>query len=222
MGRRYRKTRRGKRLILKLSVFFLIVCVGAILHIKYNVHPVIRTISEETARAMMNEAVNEAAALVMEGGDSYADIIDMQKNDAGDIVLISADPVAVNDLARSIALLAQTKILQSGEQGFDVPWGTLSGITFLSGKGGGVHFRAIPVGSASTHFASTFRSMGINQTLHRIFLNIDAQLSVVIPGVDVTVNTETEVLLAESVIVGKVPDTYLQSDKLDEMLNLVP
>ena len=64
--------------------------------------------------------------------------------------------------------------------------------------------------------------MGINQTLHRIFLNIDAQLSVVIPGVDVTVNTETEVLLAESVIVGKVPDTYLQSDKLDEMLNLVP
>ena len=143
-------------------------------------------------------------------------------NDAGDIVLISADPVAVNDLARSIALLAQTKILQSGEQGFDVPWGTLSGITFLSGKGGGVHFRAIPVGSASTHFASTFRSMGINQTLHRIFLNIDAQLSVVIPGVDVTVNTETEVLLAESVIVGKVPDTYLQSDKLDEMLNLVP
>lgn len=140
MGRRYRKTRRGRGLILKLSVFFLIVCVGAILHIKYNVHPVIRTISEETARAMMNEAVNEAAALVMEGGDSYADIIDMQKNDAGDIVLISADPVAVNDLARSIALLAQTKILQSGEQGFDVPWGTLSGITFLSGKGGGGAF----------------------------------------------------------------------------------
>ena len=222
MGRRYRTTKRGRKLLWKLSAFFLIVVVAAVLHVKGNVAPVIRTISEETARAMMNEAVNEAAALVMEGGDSYAEIIDTKTNDAGDIVLISADPVAVNDLARSIALLAQTKILQSGEQGFDVPWGTLSGITFLSGKGSGVHFKAIPVGSASTRFASTFQSMGINQTLHRIFLNVDAQLSVIIPGADVTVNTETEVLLAESVIVGKVPDTYLQSDKLDEMLNLVP
>lgn len=221
MGRSCKRTRRRKRLI-KLSAFFLIVAIGAILHIQYNVNPVIRTVSEQTVKAMTTEAVNEAASLIMSQTVGYSDIIQTQKNNEGDIVMITADPAVINELARGVTLLAQSRLWQTGEQGITVPIGSLTGITFLSGKGKPVTFKAIPVGSATTRFVSDFQSMGINQTLHRIFMNVYSDVSVVIPGMDITVNTVTEVLVTESVIVGKVPDTYLQSGSLDEMLNLIP
>lgn len=221
MGRNIGQRRRRKRLMIKISVFFIAVCVGAVLYVKYNINPVIRTFSEQTVRAMTNEAVNEAAALVM-GDIEYAGVINVQKNESGDIMVISADPVAVNELARSVTLLAQAKIVNAGEQGIDIPIGTFSGLAFLAGKGKEVHFKAVPVGSAEASFRSEFTSVGINQTRHCIYLNVNACVSVIVPGMDIQIETVTQVLVTENIIIGKVPDTYLQSGELDEMLNLVP
>lgn len=213
--------KRRKRLI-KISVFFVVLSVLCLLHVKYNVRPVMRTVSEEAVRVMTTEAVNEAASIVMCQTVGYTDIIKTEKNAEGDIVLITADPLTVNELARGVVLLVQSRIQQAGEQGISIPIGTMSGITFLSGKGKSIRFKALPVGTASTTFVSDFKSMGINQTLHRISLQVSAEVTLVVPGMDIDVRTVTEIVIAESVIVGKVPDTYLHSGTLDEMLNLVP
>lgn len=220
MDRRYKTKRRKKRLI-KLSAFVLIVCVAVILHIKYNVHPVIRTITRESVQGAVTETVNESAALVMSQTVRYSDIIKTQVNEAGDIVMISANPLTVNELARGVTLLVQADITRRSAQ-VAVPVGSLTGMPFLSGKGKTLRFEAIPVGTATTDFVSQFKAQGINQTLHKILMNVHVRMNVVIPGIDIDVETITQVLIAESVIVGKVPDAYLHSDSLDEMLNLIP
>lgn len=170
---------------------------------------------------MAATAVNRATLQLM-GDVSYNDILEIVKNESGDIVLIQAKPVELNMLARNITLVTQSYLSHMGYQGIGVPIGTLSGLAVFSGRGIELHLRVLPVGSADTRFTSNFKTMGINQTHHQIFMHVTADINVVIPGMNYSIATDTQVPIAENVIVGKVPDTYLQSSSLDEMLNLIP
>ena len=80
----------------------------------------------------------------------------------------------------------------------------------------------MPVGTVKVFFKSDFKSVGINNTLHTIEMISEATVNLVLPGITQTMTVETQVPLVNAVIVGRVPDTYLNSDKLDGMLNLVP
>jgi hypothetical protein len=80
----------------------------------------------------------------------------------------------------------------------------------------------IPIGSVVCKFVSNFESAGINQTLHKIYVNINAQIGVVFPLNSVSFNSEQQVLISECVIIGQVPEVYLNSESLDTLLNFVP
>lgn len=222
MARCVKRSSRKRRLIVKLSAFLLILIVCAWMHLHFNVNPILRKISEEEVRAMASTAVNEAALQVMAGAIDYNDILEIEKNTEGDVILIQAKPVEINALARNVTLLTQSYLSQLGLKGIAVPIGTLSGLAFLSGKGSEMRFRVLPVGSADARFTSSFKATGINQTRHQIYMDVLTTINVVIPGLSFAVSTNTQVPIAETIIVGKVPDTYLQSSYLDEMLNLVP
>lgn len=222
MGKCVIRKRRRKKLILRVSAFLLVIVVAVFAHLHFNVHPIVRRVSEEEVRAMTTTAVNEAALQIMTDTLDYNDIITVEKNAAGDIILLQAKPVELNALARNVTLLTQSRLSQMGHQGIGIPWGTLSGLAFLSGKGKSVQFQVLPVGTADTHFTSTFTTMGINQTRHQIYMDVTTTVNVIIPTLSFSIVTATQVPVAETVIVGKVPDTYLQSSSLDEMLNLIP
>jgi len=85
-----------------------------------------------------------------------------------------------------------------------------------------IKLRVSPIGSVSSSFSSEFETAGINQTIHRIYLNINANVGVVLPLYTKKFNTTQHVLIAESIIVGSVPEVYLYSDNLDTLLNFVP
>lgn len=222
MGKCVKRRSRRKKLITRVSAFLLVLVIGFWAHIHFNVRPVLRRISEEEVRAMAATAVNEAALKIMSGQVDYNSILEVEKNSAGDIVLIRAKPIELNAIARNITLLTQNYLSKLGQQGIDVPWGTLTGLAFLSGKGSAISFNVLPIGTADSRFTSGFQSMGINQTRHQICMDVSAGIQVIIPGMSFDFETVTQVPIAESIIVGKVPDTYLQSSSLDEMLNLIP
>lgn len=222
MGKCVRRRGRKKKLIVRVSAFLLVLAVGIWAHVHFNVRPVLRRISEEEVRAMAATAVNEAALKIMSGEVDYNSILEVEKNSAGDVVLIRAKPVELNAIARNVTLLTQNYLTQMGQQGIHVPWGTLTGLAFLSGKGSAVSFNILPMGSANSKFTSGFQSMGINQTRHQIYMDVSTGIQVIIPGMSFELVTVTQVPIAEAIIVGKVPDTYLQSSSLDEMLNLIP
>ena len=152
----------------------------------------------------------------------YDDLIEIVKDNDGNITLIRTNSSAVNALARGITQSAQRNLEQIGEQGIGIPIGSLSGISFFAGRGPDVKIKAIPVGSIDTNFSSQFIPAGINQTLHRLFIDVTASVSIVIPGAENKVTTLTQVLIGESVIIGKVPDVYFNAQTTDKTYDFVP
>ena len=98
------------------------------------------------------------------------------------------------------------------EEGVKVPIGVFTGIEFLAGFGPDVTFKIIPVGSVSCDFRSSFVSAGLNQTLHSIYMDVTATVSVVMPSRTQEISVPTQVLICESVVVGEIPDAYLNGD----------
>ena len=166
-------------------------------------------LKSETARV-----INEAVCLSITNDCNYADFVTIEKNANNDITMITANSSLVNTLARNTALLSQSKINELTSFDVNVPLGTLSGIPLLSEKGPKVNIVVTPVGTVNCTFTSTFETAGINQTLHRIYLNVESVVDLIIPTAHTEVATTTPVLLCESVIIGKVPDTFLQGGLL--------
>ena len=80
----------------------------------------------------------------------------------------------------------------------------------------------LPIGNITCKFTSEFKSAGINQTNHKLYLTVNSNVSVILPIENQIIQTQTQIMIAESIIVGKIPQTYLNSSSVDEMLNLIP
>ena len=103
-----------------------------------------------------------------------------------------------------------------------IPMGSFSGIAILSGVGPKIAFNVSPFGEVLCSFSSNFESAGINQTYHKLYMIILLKVNIVFPFEKLQIVSDSEVLLCETLIIGKIPEVYLNSDNLTEMLNLVP
>ena len=213
----YKKRRRFKWFLIFTGVIALVW-----VYVAFNVNPVLKKVAEEEVRSLTTLAVNAAAGDILASTAGYADIITVSKDNEGNINMVEANTPLINSIARKTVIASQEKISQIGERGIEVPIGSLSGITFLSGMGPEIRIKVIPVGAVEMSFTSEFESAGINQTKHKILMTIVSNVSVVMPDSNKRVATSTEVLLCESVIIGKIPDTYLNFELGGSLLDLVP
>lgn len=213
---------RGFKLFI-FTVVLAMVTIGVIAFFRVNVNPVIVSMSEAKVRAMSTRSVSLAISQELSLDLEYSDLIRVRTGDHGQIAMLQANTLKINALARAVAQRAQNNIDEIGAQGIGIPIGSLSGIPILAGRGPAVTIRFLPIGSIISRFRSEFKAAGINQTIHMIYITVEATVHIVLPGAnDREVKTVTEVLIAESMLIGAIPNTYLSSDKLDEMLNFVP
>ena len=196
-----------------LAVIFLVIVVVCIYTLN-SVSPTIVAFSEAKIKSLTTAAVNSAIFEVMLEPISYSDLVSIEKNADGEITLIAANSMIINKLARDMAQSTETYIAKRGEQAVKIPIGTLSGSPLLAGKGFKVTIRVLPLGSVKCQFVSEFETAGINQTRHKIYLDVVATISIVLPTSQSIVKTNTPVLVSESIIVGKVPDTYLSAGSI--------
>ena len=218
-----RKTRKRKRIRKKLLLFLISLLVLAILLFVYfqrNVTRVLISISEATMRASTTIAVNDAVFYTLSDEMRYDDLVKIDRDKDGNIVAVSANPLKINKIARDTASISQSNLKNLSLIGIPVPLGALTGIEAFAGLGPSIQFRIIPVSSVSCDFSSTFESVGINQTKHSIYLNVIADISIVMPSRTENFAVLTEILVGESVIVGAIPDAYLQSDIFGNKPNL--
>ncbi len=216
-----KKKNKKARLLLALSTL-LAVGILLLVHFQRNVTRVLASISEATMRASTTVAVNDAVYYTLSDEMRYEDLVTILRNENGDIVSFSANPLKINKIARDTASISQSNLKNLSLNGIPVPMGALTGIEALAGLGPNIHFRIIPVSSVSCGFSSVFDSVGINQTKHSIYLNVVADISIVMPARTKNFAVTTQILVGESVIVGKVPDTFLQSDVFGEKPQLSP
>lgn len=224
-GKKRKKKRRklfSKRRMLSFILIVILLAVGLFLYFQHNVTQVLIAISEATMRASTTVAVNDAVYYTLSDEMRYEDLVSITRNEQGDIVAFAAHPLKINKIARDTASISQSNLQNLSLNGIPVPLGALTGIEAFAGLGPSIHFRIIPVSSVSCAFSSTFESVGINQTKHSIYLNVIADISIVMPSKTKNFAVTTQILVGEYVIVGSVPDTYLQSDIFGNKSDLSP
>jgi sporulation protein YunB len=210
----------------KISKLLIVVLIAAVIIVAYfildnAIRPTILSLTEARLRAIAVKAMNDAVRETVGSDVGYSDLIDIEKDDKGKIVLVSANAVMMNQLAASTAIAAQEKILNLGEQGIGIPIGTIVGGPLMTGRGPQIYVKFEPVGSVSTDFMTEFEDAGINQTRHKVYLVFDATVRILIGSSPQTADISSQVLISDTIIIGEVPQSYFQGTQ-DQLLNLLP
>jgi len=200
--------RRRKRIKIFLA-FALVITIFAAVYFQRNVTQIILSVSEATIRSATVSAVNNAVGYTL-SGCSYADLILINYDGAGNVTSIVTNSVKINRIARETASLTQKNLQKLGEDGIDVPLGAFTGIESLAGFGQKVNIKIIPIANVNCTFSSAFVQAGVNQTKHSLYLEVVSQISIILPDRKREIVSSSQVLMCESVIVGNIPNAYLQ------------
>lgn len=217
--RRYRGHVRGRARKIVLLALLIALLVGIVLWLRLGVAETLYAASEAQVRSITSSAVNDAVLTTLQwNGASYDSVVHVERDGEGNVVSISADAQSVNLIARQTVSLSMANLNAACEQGVRVPLGAFTGIGLLAGVGPEVTFRVLPVGTVTCALASSLTSAGINQSLHSVYLEVTAAVEIVLPTGSRDVSTVTDVLLCESVIVGRVPEVFLGGNLFEGVL----
>lgn len=221
MVARIKKFRIGKRASVVL-LLILALLVGLVLYGISNLNPIMISMSEAKARQLAVGAINMAVSEVMGNDIGYDDLVRVAVDAEGRVTMIQANTLLMNELASQAALVAQRNLQLLEDEGVELPLGSALGIGLFSGMGPKIKVSVVPVGSVTTKFVTAFESAGINQTRHEISLEASTLMRIVIPTGANAVQVSASVPVAESIIVGQVPDTYLNMPAGEGRINLIP
>ena len=200
-------TRRNLLGILAFSV--LTAALAAVIFATTQMRPILVSLATTRVSNMVNRIVSEAVDEAIDSGNiTYSDLITFEKDNEGRITAIYSNMAAFNRLQSNILDIILARIDQVSTRELSIPVGSLSGSVLLAGRGPRISVRMESVGSSSANFENEFTSAGINQTKHQIVLNIDVSVSILLPGFSTATTVSNAVTVAETVIVGSVPDTY--------------
>lgn len=207
------------RIIFALTILFII---GIVVLVHVNVTKVLISVAEASMRSITTVAVNDAVYYTLSDKVRYEELITVSRDGDGNIMGITSNSFEINRIARDTAYMSQQNLTAMSEAGVNVPLGAFFGIEAWAGFGPPIHMQIIPISNVECRFASTFAQAGVNQTKHSIYLEIVADISIIMPSGTRNFASLTEVLICESVLVGKVPDTYLQADIFGDGFTLAP
>lgn len=197
-------------------LLFTALAVLAVLRMKPVLLQVASTRASNMVSRIVNAAVNEAMAA---GKLDYDDLVTLETGAQGSVIALKSNMMAANRLQSEISADVLRRLGDISTTDLRIPIGTLSGIALLAGRGPALTIRMQTVGSAEANFRNEFTSAGINQTKHRILLDVDVYVSILLPGFYTSTKVSSEVAVAETVIVGSVPETYTYFQALPESLD---
>lgn len=174
------------------------------------------------AYSMAVETLNRAVHAVTDDGVRYEELVDTQMDAQGRVSMLRANTMRMNALAAQTAMVAEQELNSTENQSVEIPLGAALGIRFLSGFGSRISVQILPVGAVSTAYDTEFETAGINQTRHKIFLSLRATVSLIIPTGSQLVEVESTMLIAESIIVGDVPESFVDVSDQNDMLDFIP
>lgn len=204
----------GRRLHKFRAILLLIICVFLIgfLTLRSRYRLVISELAETSVKNTTSDLTNEAIAQqISEGNIQYDRIVYFEKDLNGRITALKTNIGEVNHLKTDILNIINGKILSLDSSDIGIPIGSLILPEFLSGKGPAIPVRILSVRNSDAVFSSRFEQAGINQTLHQLVMEVNVDVSILVLGETNSFSIKSEVVVAETVIVGDVPDTFIQT-----------
>lgn len=209
--------RQNRRLPAFLPVAAALLLAGQLLHVlDGQLRPVLETTARAQAANLMTQAIDLAVdTCLLENDMDYRDFVTIETDSAGKVTSITSNTVTNSHFKRRVVEALTRQLGALDHDALCVPLGTLTGKPLLSGIGPRVRTRVDSVGEVTADYTNSFTSAGVNQTLHQICLDITATIYLFLPGEILPVSVSNRICVAETVIVGEAPDTYLNLEKGD-------
>lgn len=206
----------------RAAAVFALLALAGLIALEQNLSQTMLDMAFAKAYSMAVETLNRAVKVVTENGVEYGELMDAKMDAQGHVTMLRADAMRMNELAAQTALKAEEELNSIENQFVDIPLGAALGIRSLSGFGPRMAMQILPVGAVHASFDTEFESAGINQTRHRIFLTLRATVSLIIPTGSQLVEVQSTMPIAESIIVGEVPDSFVDVNDQKDILDLAP
>lgn len=200
------------KIIMVIIAIFLLI--NSILYFfDKNILPAVLSIGEEKLRREATAIINETALDIYSKDFDYKDMIITEKDNEGNITMLRADTVKLNYLSAKLVLASNNKIGELEEVGLKVPLGYMTKNLVFYNLGPKINVDMTQIGNITSSYESVFESAGINQTRHKIYLNINMKMKLIVPLKSREVEIASQIPIAETIIVGKVPNTAIELNK---------
>lgn len=204
-----------RRLLHRIVRSLLLICVIfslllVIFRIRY--HDAIRNLAETQVKNATSDLINDAIDRQIDLGNIHYDrIVYFEKDLEGRITALKTNMTEVNRLKTAILNLINDEILALDTTDITIPVGSLLLPEFFSGKGVGIPIQVLSIRNSDAAFQSYFSEAGINQTLQQLTMDVSVDVSVLVLGKTESFTISSQVVVAETIIVGQVPDTFLHT-----------
>lgn len=222
-----KKNKEKKKFDKKIKmVITMLIILSIVFFIAYRtvmiIEPVFDEVASNKVKGITVKVSNETTKEVMEQYE-YSDLVTIHKDEQDKIVMIEINAVDINKIRSEIAGKMQEKINRMGNEELGIAIGSFTGIKIFIGKGPIVPIKITTIGDIETEYISQFKEAGINQTHHQICLNIKCTVGIMSPFATVTKTLKSQVVLAENIIVGDIPETYYNFNGLEgeDSLNML-
>ena len=204
---------RKRRIRWKLPmILLLILVIWAFFGLRSRLWPVVRSLAQtqviNTASDLINDAILEQ---IMEGQIQYDRIVYFEKDLNGRITALKTNMAEVNRLKTETLNIINDEIMAQDTEALGVALGSLILPEFFSGKGPQIPVRILAIRNSDANFQSEFTEAGINQTLQQLRMDVLVDVTILVLGQTETFTVSSQMVVAETIIVGDVPATYLQT-----------
>ena len=203
--------RHFQRFLIRLLLILLVLLVVLAL-LRSRLYPVIRSLAETQVKNTASDLINDAIAEQIAAGNiRYDRIVYFEKDLGGRITALKTNIGEINRLKTDVLNIINDEILSTDESSLGVALGSLFLPEFLSGKGPKLPVKILVIRNSEADFYSDFSEAGINQTLHKLNMEVFLDVTVLVLGSTTEFAISSHMVVAETVIVGDVPETYLQT-----------
>lgn len=210
-SRRYRRRRYrsfdARRL---LWVLPLLVLLFGLSWLDHAVRPALLTIGAVRCKVMLAQAINAAVSEEVVDNINYRDLVSVVTDSSGRVCYMQPDVIKINLMASRAQAVVLREIAKFKDERIRIPLGTVLGSTLFANAGPRLAVRISPLGSATVNIEEDFRDVGINQVKHSLYITVHAEVRVVVPLFGSPVEITTKSPVADVIIVGPVPDTYVR------------
>lgn len=200
--------RKKRRWILILPILLLLILMLQVF-MKKRIDPLIAELAcaevSDLATNVINDAVDEQIA---SGQIQYQNFVTLVRNQNGQIAALTTNMQEMNRLKTQLLGILETKIHEKLTDQITIPLGNITGIRLLSGRGPGIPVKIVSLASSDAAFRGAFEDAGINQTVHRIMMDVTMDLVILLPNQTITQTVSTDVCVAETVLIGTVPTHF--------------
>lgn len=205
------------RRIFSGSLWFLIISiiiVSGFYLVDFKIRPTLRYLAAAKAKQVATRAISEAINLNIAPNIKYQNIINVTFDKQGKVAFMQPNTGAINRISAQATLAVQNRIKNLSKQVIKIPLGQIFGLKMLSGFGPNLPVRVFSIGIVESAINDSFDVAGINQIRHRIYIKIKAIVKMVVPLVHQEVQVSSSILLTEAIVMGQVPNIYVNSGGL--------